>query len=267
MAQQFPPPPPPPSSPPPAGRRTGLIVTLVAVIVALLAVVGVAGFLLASSGGSERAQIEGLSTAVSVPVSPSPPEATSEPAESSPEESEDTSEKPSEESDESEGSEPDGSAAASPDEEEESPGGSDDGASESPEGSDVEMPPPAQLGLEQRHPNGVLVRLESVRYEPTFVSVEVTAVNGYRETVTLASSPFTGATLVDDLGGTYSWLPPRENESLMVEPGATLSGTLVFGGELDDEATSLLLQLNEAQALDEPTTIFPGFEFTWDVQR
>jgi len=134
-------------------------------------------------------------------------------------------------------------------------------AAEDPEPAEAEARV-VEVGQEQRHPTGVLMRVERLTIEPTFVSAEISAVNGYRDPINLAQSPFDGMTLVDDLGTVYNWSQPEENGVLRIEPGGTLEGAVVFLGELNPDASSLTLTTNPDSAnFDSDSTIFPSIRF------
>ena len=124
-----------------------------------------------------------------------------------------------------------------------------------------DLPAPLELDLEQRHPNGVIVRVHRITFDPTFITVELSAVNGFRDEVTLAADPFTGMTLVDDTGVDYKFIAPDVNDNLRVESGGTLEGQVVFTGELAADARTLTLTLNPGRDGADDSTIFPMFRF------
>jgi len=121
------------------------------------------------------------------------------------------------------------------------------------------------LALEQRHPNGTVLRLTRITPAPTSLSLTVEAVNGYTGKIELNSS---GVQLRDDVGNSYNFVEPEQNEDLEILPGATLRGDLTFLGELDRRATSLKLLVNASRSKDSidlasrsSTTTFPEFQF------
>lgn len=127
------------------------------------------------------------------------------------------------------------------------PGGQSD---ESPDGGDDERrsgdaAEPAgassDLDIQQRHPNGTVLRVLGVVLADTSTSVEIEAVNGFTEEILLNDF---GIHLVDDLGNPYNFVEPEQNPELTVAPGAVLSGTLTFLGRIEAEAESLRLVIN-----------------------
>lgn len=103
-------------------------------------------------------------------------------------------------------------------------------------------PPKKQtLTLEQRHPNGTVLRLTGISFAATSMAITVEAVNGYTEKIQLNSD---GVQLRDSVGNSYNFVAPEQNKNLEILPGATLRGDLTFLGELDRKATTLKLLVN-----------------------
>lgn len=128
-------------------------------------------------------------------------------------------------------------------EDEPSESSSDDATTEEePDAGTSEPVDVSDQGLEDRHQNGSVLTVRSVQVDRTGIIVGVTVVNGFTETISLASvgSMF----LVDDQGNGYLFREPAQNADLAVEPGAELNGELVFLGVLPDDATSLTLKTN-----------------------
>lgn len=101
------------------------------------------------------------------------------------------------------------------------------------------------LAIEQRHPNGSVLRLRGVALAPTSISVQVEVVNGLDRLIRLAYTVGNRELrLEDDRGSSYQFVPPPDNELLQIEPRGTLSGTLVFYGVPDPAATALRIQFN-----------------------
>lgn len=105
----------------------------------------------------------------------------------------------------------------------------------------------ATADLDQRHPNGTVLRVLGVTSAGTSTTVEVEAVNGFTKEISLNSK---GIHLVDDLGNSYNFVDPEQNAKLAVPPAGTLTGTLTFLGVLDEEAASLRLLVNTFDADD-----------------
>ncbi len=128
---------------------------------------------------------------------------------------------------------------SAPDETEpaQSDGGEDAGDDEEP----AQAGELTDLDIQQRHPNGTVLRVLGISLGPTSIAVEVEALNGFTQEITL-NGP--GVHLVDDLGNSYNFVEPEQNAQMNVAPGAVLSGTLTFIGRVDKDATSLRLLIN-----------------------
>lgn len=109
-------------------------------------------------------------------------------------------------------------------------------------GARAELPDPVALDMEMSHPSGSQVRLNGISFTQSAIEVDVTIINGY--TVEQMFSGFGRVLLEDDLGNTYGFLAPEDNEILSVDAGEQLEGTLVFAGRLPAGATSLRLVFN-----------------------
>jgi hypothetical protein len=122
----------------------------------------------------------------------------------------------------------------------EGPGG--DGGEGGEPASDAPLPADQpNLDLEQRHPNGTVLRVTGISFTQSAMTVSVEAVNGYVEPIKLNDIDMQ---LVDDLQNVYNFVPPEQNPDLRVDSGGTLTGDLTFLGRLDREATSLRLVVN-----------------------
>jgi hypothetical protein len=97
------------------------------------------------------------------------------------------------------------------------------------------------VDVEQRHPNGSVLRVTGVTVAATSITLQVEVVNGLADRIFLGYSGNT-MRLDDDLGTTYEFLPPPDNEDLEIEGRGTLTGSFVFYGVPDPAATSLRLQ-------------------------
>lgn len=103
------------------------------------------------------------------------------------------------------------------------------------------LPKPQRLELEQRHPNGSLVKVTAIAFAPTSVTVSVEAINGYTRQIELNARRIH---LVDDKGNAFNFVEPAQNSDMQITPGGTLTGDLTFLGVLDRQATSLRLTFN-----------------------
>lgn len=113
--------------------------------------------------------------------------------------------------------------------------------SKQPEPTGRPLPKDQTLNLEQRHANGVVVRLTGIRFTPTSTTVSIEAFNGFTDEVALNEREMA---LVDDLDHPYPFRPPADNARLVVKPGETLRGDLAFLGRPDENTTALRLVIN-----------------------
>lgn len=95
--------------------------------------------------------------------------------------------------------------------------------------------------VQDRHPQGHLLTASAVQVRDRSIAVDVALVNGSTGEIQMGSNRLH---LVDDAGNAYEFSPPTQNADLLVAPGAELTGTLVFLGVLDPEATSLTMLAN-----------------------
>lgn len=156
---------------------------------------------------------------------------------------------------------------SSPEETEESADPSPRPSASSQDQGSAELPQAQELALEDRHPNGTLMRVTGIAFAETSISVDVEVVNGYTEEVQLNSR---GMWLADDAGNGYNFVDPEQNSALAVPSGGTLTGTLVFFGVLDGDATSIRLLVNAFNA-DDTVNLDTRFdrstdpEFSFDI--
>lgn len=120
------------------------------------------------------------------------------------------------------------------------------------------LPGPLELSLEQANKGGVKVEVTRITFLPEEILVDLVATNASPDPVTLAGSPFTGMTLVDDKGTSYNFQAPKRNRALRVAPGQTYEGQVSFLGALVDDASSLTLTTNAGAGGDR---FVPRFEF------
>jgi hypothetical protein len=162
-------------------------------------------------------------------------------------------------------------------------GGSADTTGTSAEGSDLgsgesETPQDETLDIEQRHPGGVTVRLTRLAFEGNDIAIDAEIINGGDEAVTFIEANHSSGRLrlVDDAGQTYPFIDPegQGEESVDMEPGDTLEGTLRFRGPLHGQPEQLRLVTNlfdeDIEGYDisqESDTIYPAFvipiDLTW----
>ena len=101
---------------------------------------------------------------------------------------------------------------------------------------------------QDRHPQGSLLTVNEVEVRERSIALDISLVNGRTDAIRLNNYRLW---LVDDNDNSYEFSPPVQNANLEVGPGAELSGSLVFLGVLDPEATSLSLKSNVADPLDD----------------
>jgi hypothetical protein len=138
-------------------------------------------------------------------------------------------------------------------------------------------PQDSSLDIEVRHPNGVVLRVNSIAFEGDDVALDTEVVNSSRETITFHPGNFASnrLRLIDDAGEEYNFIETQEDQPIELAPGDTLSGTMAFRGPLLGETEQLQLVTNvytedvgSWKVEDESeTTYYPGFvvpiELTW----
>jgi len=144
-----------------------------------------------------------------------------------------------------ENAEPTAEATADPTADEQDDATSTDAPTdEATAGGDAEAAEATDLsdrGLEDRHQNGAVLSVQSVRVDRTGVVIGVSVINGHTHPVSLNARRMY---VLDDRGNGYNFRPPAQNSNLTVEPGAELAGDLVFLGVVPQDATSLTLKTN-----------------------
>lgn len=113
------------------------------------------------------------------------------------------------------------------------------------------------LDIQQRHPNGTLLRVLGITSTATTTTVEIEAINGFTDEIELNSI---GIHLADDLGNGYNFVEPQKNAKLALPPAGTLTGTLTFLGKVDEEAGKLRLLLNTYD-FDDTVDVENEYEF------
>lgn len=112
------------------------------------------------------------------------------------------------------------------------------------------------LDIEQTHPTGTSIALESIRATPTETLVTMTINNGADFPVTL--NGFGGAYLFGPDGGKLEVQAPANNERLEIPPGQQVRAELVFKGRLSQGGPATLF-FNEAKYLEDDDSRYPGF--------
>lgn len=140
-----------------------------------------------------------------------------------------------------------------------------------------ELPEDQDLDIEVNHPTGALLRLSRLSFDGNDIFVDAEMINSARDEITFHPGNYSSSRLrlVDDAGVEYNFVEPDE-ESIVLAPGDTVSGTLAFLGPLRGQPEELNFVTNlytdDIEAFD-PTdesdgTSWPAFvvpfELTWD---
>jgi hypothetical protein len=136
-----------------------------------------------------------------------------------------------------------------------------------------DLPTDADLDVEARHPNGVVLRLTGVRFAEDRIVLALRADNGGEQDVALALHQLAAdatrrLTLVDDRGTPYAYSPSTDDPRLDVPAGEGIEAEVAFLGRLGDRARTLTLTTNvdaPAGSTDDPRTIAPVLELTFPV--
>lgn len=103
---------------------------------------------------------------------------------------------------------------------------------------------PARLAIEQQHPNGGVLKLNSIQVKPTETVVNITYVNGHRNEVRLNWLSTNKRTYLLADNRKFYISPPITDEQIKVASGATVTGDLVFIGAVP-QTSQLQLVVNE----------------------
>ncbi|WP_119167407.1 hypothetical protein [Algihabitans albus] len=129
----------------------------------------------------------------------------------------------------------------------------------SPRADDRPGPPYSfTVGTQSNHPNGTQLFVEDVTVHQDFVEVQIRAINGAREAVTLNVD--NRSILTDSATTQYRIMPPRDNRDLRVAEGGVLQGTLVFISHVAETADWIELRINPHRASVSDRTRTPNFD-------
>ncbi|GAA0728143.1 hypothetical protein GCM10009106_04860 [Sphingomonas japonica] len=103
---------------------------------------------------------------------------------------------------------------------------------------------PMKLSVEQIHPNGGVLRLNSIQVKPTETVVNMTYVNGHRREVQLNWANYSKHTYLLANNRKFFLSPPITDEDVKIASGATVTGDLVFIGAVP-EGPQVQLVINE----------------------
>ncbi|WP_216827371.1 hypothetical protein [Alkalihalobacterium elongatum] len=127
-----------------------------------------------------------------------------------------------------------------------------------------ELPRTIEIDEQFIHNNGTVLTIESIHLGEEFITIDIQAINGANNNVYLSWGGKNALVLQDDTGVTYPFLPPEDNYNLEIKIGERLSGSLIFGGRIKEQATSLKLIINPNGYEDRDSTDFPSFTFEYN---
>jgi len=116
----------------------------------------------------------------------------------------------------------------------------------------------APLDRSVRHASGLSLKLTAIAVAEDSISLEVVVTNAAKLDLSLNNAD--DLVLVDDKGARYTVSPPGDNRAVTVRHGTTLRGRLVFIGQLDPDATSLVLVANSNSQGDPKYSTHPKIE-------
>ena len=112
------------------------------------------------------------------------------------------------------------------------------------------------LKLRARHPNGTALQLTAVTFNETSISIGFKVTNGNDSEINL--NVFGNQLILkDDIGNTYKFSAPADNEYVIVKANGALRGTFIFQPEVDPQAKTLKLITN-------PDTGDAGYDGAFD---
>lgn len=114
------------------------------------------------------------------------------------------------------------------------------------------------LDLQFAHPNGSVLQLTSLQSRETETLIGVRVINGDRNEISLNRFNSRDGYIVLPSGERLYLSPPAQNNTLVIQPGQTMEGELVFLGRLPPVQSAVLV-LNEHSSSDSRYTRSPGF--------
>ncbi|MDJ0705252.1 MAG: hypothetical protein QNJ46_18365 [Leptolyngbyaceae cyanobacterium MO_188.B28] len=109
-----------------------------------------------------------------------------------------------------------------------------------------------RLNLEERHPNGTVLRVHGVAFNSDAIALQMAVTNSHHDKIKLNELwATTESTMIleDNLGNAYRVAPPLENQEIEVEPGTTARGEFIFPGKVGPSTNSLTLTTNSIAGL------------------
>lgn len=115
---------------------------------------------------------------------------------------------------------------------------------------------PLPLNIQQNHPNGGVLKLNSIQVKPTETVVNMTYVNGHTNDVQLDWASKKTYLFAD--GRKFFLSPPVGDDDVRVRSGATMTGNMVFMGAVP-QTSQLQLIINDSMSRDSEYSSTPGF--------
>ena len=109
-----------------------------------------------------------------------------------------------------------------------------------------------RLNLEERHPNGTVLRVHGVAFNSDTIAVQMAVTNSHHNKIKLNELwATTESTMIleDNLGNAYRVTPPPGNQEIEVDPGTTARGEFIFSGKVGPSTNSLTLTTNSIAGL------------------
>ena len=105
----------------------------------------------------------------------------------------------------------------------------------------INLPKDKDLDLQANHPNGTVLRLTRITFNPDSINVDFSVTNGHKNAIELAQAKMQ---LKDSAGNIYNLSPPQGNPELRISAGSNVKGTLTFLGRISPDAKSISLTTN-----------------------
>lgn len=117
---------------------------------------------------------------------------------------------------------------------------------------------PMALDIQQAHPNGLVLQINSLQAKPSETVIQATVINGDGDEQSLNRYNSKDTYIVAGDGTKLYLSPPTANPNLQVPAGQRMQAELVFLGRLSDAQGATLI-VNEGSQTDNKYTSTPGF--------
>lgn len=117
---------------------------------------------------------------------------------------------------------------------------------------------PMALDIQQAHPNGVILQLDSIQAKPSETVITATITNGDDSEQSLNRNNNKNTYIVTGDGSKLYLSPPTANPKLQVPAGQKMQAELVFLGRLPKGGSATLF-INNGDNTDSEYTSQPGF--------